>query len=184
MEEASKARSVTPGYFDRQKPYAVHLAQTFDHLPVSRILGGSHLLPGSGIHRRRKRQLDHARFPGAYLLDLHHVARRPRRPKFNWRGVISQVRSIAHSLLLDAAFSDSARHGLLRVRKAVARTLYSILRKLEGEGPKYFARKARIIPLSKCRMIRHNLRHAAFARCSQDCNYTQDKSGSSVMAAR
>jgi hypothetical protein len=84
--------------------------------------GDPHLLHGSGVRRRRRRQLDHAGFQGAYLLDLHHVARHPRRPKFNWHRVISQVRSIAHSLLVNGAFYDSARHRFLRVRNAVART--------------------------------------------------------------
>ena len=42
--------------------------------------------------------------------------------------------------------------------------LYGILRKLEGESPKYFARRGRIIPLPKCRVIRHNSPMQPFER--------------------
>src|SRR6266511_5608015 len=117
-----KARSGISCYFARTEAYAVDLAQTSDHLSVSRPAGDSRLLPGSGVPWRRRRQLDHARFPGAYLLDLHHVARHPHHPKFNWRRVISQVRSIAHSPLVNGAFCDSARRRLFLLRKGVART--------------------------------------------------------------
>ena len=87
--------------------------------------GGSHLPPGSGVHRRKRRgQLDHPGFPGAYLLDLHHVARHRRHLEFNCRPVISQVRSLAHSLLVDGVFRDSARHRRRRLRKGPARSGY------------------------------------------------------------
>ena len=55
----------------------VHLAQTSDHLSVSWAAGGSHLFSRSGLCSRGRRQLDHTRFLGAYLLDLHHVASHP-----------------------------------------------------------------------------------------------------------
>ena len=84
--------------------------------------GGSHLPPGSGVHRRKRRgQLDHPGFPGAYLLDLHHIARHPRHLKFNCRPVISPARSVAHSLWLNGAFPDPARRRLRRLRKSPAR---------------------------------------------------------------
>src|SRR5438034_8476663 len=84
--------------------------------------GGSHLPPGSGVHRRKRRgQLDHPGFPGAYLLDLHRVACHPRHLKVNCRPVISPVRSVAHSLWLNGAFPDPARRRLRRLRKSPAR---------------------------------------------------------------
>src|SRR4026207_27358 len=64
---------------------------------------------------------DHTGFPRAYLLDLHHIARHRCRLNFNWRRIISQVRSIAHSLLVNGASRDSARRMLCLLRKAVAR---------------------------------------------------------------
>ena len=67
------------------------------------------------------RQLDHTRFPGAYLLDLHHVASHPHHLKFNWRPVVSQLRSIAYSPLLNGAFRDSSHRGLPLLRKAAPR---------------------------------------------------------------
>ncbi len=116
--------------------YAVHLAQTFDHLSVSWVAGDSNLFPGSGIDSRR-RQLDHTRFPRSYLLDLRHVARHPRHPEFNWRGVVSQVGSIAHSFLVDGPFRDSARHRLRRLWKAAARRLSPVdKRSLMEESPR------------------------------------------------
>jgi len=63
--------------------------------------------------------LDHPGFPGAYLLDLHHIARHPRHLKFNCRPVISPVRSVAHSLWLNGAFPDPARRRLRRLRKVL-----------------------------------------------------------------
>ena len=65
--------------------------------------------------------MDHTGFPVTYFLDLHHVACHPRRLKFNWRRIISQVRSPAHSFLVNGAFRDSARRRPRRLRKAVAR---------------------------------------------------------------
>jgi hypothetical protein len=94
------------------------------HLIICLFLGaagGSHLLLGSGVHRReRRRQLDYTGFPRAYLLDLHRGSRRPCRFKFNCGPVISQVRSVAHSLCLNDGFPDPARHGLRRLRKTVS----------------------------------------------------------------
>src|SRR5438309_10211792 len=88
-------------YFGRPKLHEVYLAQSSDHLSISWAAGGSHLLPGCGVHRsRRKRQLDHTGFPGAYFLDLYHAARNPRCLKFNCGPVISQVRSVTNSLWL------------------------------------------------------------------------------------
>jgi hypothetical protein len=63
----SNARSVVSCYLVGRKLYAVHLAQTSDHLSVSWAAGDSNLLPGSGVHRRRSRQLDHTRFQGLIL---------------------------------------------------------------------------------------------------------------------
>jgi hypothetical protein len=71
---------------------------------------------------RGRRQLDHTRFPRTYPLDLHHIPRHRCRLKFNCRPVISQVRSIVHSLLVNGALRDSARSRLRRLRKAAART--------------------------------------------------------------
>ena len=68
-----------------------------------------------------RRRLDHIRFPGAYLLDLHHVASHPRHLKFHCRPVVSQLRSIAYSRLLTGAFRDSSRRRLLLLRKATPR---------------------------------------------------------------
>src|SRR6266498_3126675 len=66
--------------FGWRKPYDLHLAQTSDYLSVSWAAGNSHLLPGSGaLRRRRRRQLDHAGFPGLIfwtyivLLSIHVV---------------------------------------------------------------------------------------------------------------
>jgi hypothetical protein len=90
------------------------------HLIICLFLGLlAILLPGSGVQRRR--QLDHTRFQGAYLLGLHHVARDRCRLKFDRHRIISQVWSIAHSLLVNGAFRDSARRRLCLLRKAVAR---------------------------------------------------------------
>src|SRR5438034_6163679 len=110
-----------PCHSGRRRLYDGYLAQTSDHLSVSRAVGNSHLLPGSGVHRRRRRQLDHTGFPRAHLLDLHHVARHRCPLEFNCRRVICQVRSIADSLLVNGAFRDSARHRIRRLRKAAAR---------------------------------------------------------------
>jgi hypothetical protein len=65
--------------------------------------------------------LDYTGFPRAYLLDLHDVARHRCHLMFNWGHVISQVRSIAYSLLVNCALRDSARRRVFFLRKAVAR---------------------------------------------------------------
>jgi len=56
------ARSIIIPLFGRQKPYAARLAQTPDHLPVPWAGGDPNLFHGSGVRRRRRRQLDHAGF--------------------------------------------------------------------------------------------------------------------------
>jgi hypothetical protein len=106
------AQSIIIPLFGRQKPYAARLAQTSDHLPIPWAAGDPHLFHGSRVRRRRGRQLDRAGFQGAYLLDLHNVARHPHRFKFNWRRFISEVRRAAHSFLVNGAFRHSARRRL------------------------------------------------------------------------
>jgi hypothetical protein len=120
-------QSITITLFGRQNPYAARLAQTSDHLPMPWAAGDPHLFHGSRVRGRRKRQLDHAGFHGAYLLDLHDVARHRHRFKFNWRRVISEVSSVAHSFLVNGAFCDSARYRFHRIRKVAARTGYQQL---------------------------------------------------------
>ena len=68
--------------------------------------------------------MDRAGFHRSYLLDLHNVALHPHRFKFNWRRLISEVGSAAHSFLVDGAFPHSARHRFRRLRKAAALTGY------------------------------------------------------------
>lgn len=116
------AQSIIIPLFGRQKPYAARLAQTSDYLPMPWAAGDPHLFHGSRVRRRRGRQLDRAGFQGAYLLDLHNVARHPHRFKFNWRRLISEVKSAAHSFLVNGAFRHSARRRLFLLRKAAART--------------------------------------------------------------
>ena len=89
------AQSTIIPLFGRQKPYAARLAQTSDYLPMPWAAGDPDLFHGSRVRRRRGRQLDRAGFQGAYLLDLHNVARHPHRFKFNWRRLISEVKSAA-----------------------------------------------------------------------------------------
>ena len=60
-------------------------------------------------------------FRGLIFWTVHHVASHPRHLKFNCRPVVSQLRSIAYSRLLNGAFRDSSRRRLLLLRKATPR---------------------------------------------------------------
>ena len=68
--------------------------------------------------------MDHTGFPRACLLDLRHIAGRPRHRKFNCRLVISQGRGVAYSPWLDGAFPDPARRRIHRLRKIFALSDY------------------------------------------------------------
>ena len=79
-----------------------------------------------------------------YFLDLaftEDIARHRCRLKFNWRRIISQVRSIAHSLLVNGALRDSGRRMLCLLRKAVARRGHLQLTANSLKRWCYFARR-------------------------------------------
>src|SRR5262249_19859739 len=105
--------------FDKQMPGEEPLAQTSDHLSVSRTAGAPDLLPGSRVARTTswRWQLDHTRFSRPYILDVRHVTRHPGHRNFDCPPLISQDRVVAHSRCLDPALRDSVRHRRDRVRE-------------------------------------------------------------------